>query len=173
MKGKCVFSFVIVIALAVLSVAAFVYSLSKFPVNNIPEHKMFLDTGEVMDSENIPESEQIITKVFLSLFKTGVTPHNTLIILIFLFSTGNIIARQVRNGSVLRIFAGIVYALAVTSFVGKWGIDMAYAKRGYEAVGGEYCLILIVSWAAEAAITHLIDTLEDFRYEQSCRKERG
>lgn len=70
-----------------------------------------------------------------------------------------------------RTLTAIVYTLAVTCAIGKWAIHAAYLERGYEAVGGEYCFILMVWWVAWKAINYLFDTLEDLEHERN-RKER-
>ena len=75
------------------------------------------------------------------------------------------------KGKVIRNLLTAAYTLAVTFFVGKWAICMAYLERGYEAVGGEYCLIPLVGWTAWKAVNHLFDTLEDLKHEQN-REER-
>lgn len=74
---------------------------------------------------------------------------------------------------VIRNLAVAVYTIAVTSAVGRWAVRAAYLERGYEAAGGEYCLILMVCWMAWKAINYLFDTLEDFEYEQNCKKRRS
>lgn len=65
-----------------------------------------------------------------------------------------------------REIAAIVYTLTITFAIGKWAICMAYRERGYEAIGGEYCLILMVYWAAWKSINYLFDILEDLEYER-------
>ncbi len=74
---------------------------------------------------------------------------------------------------VIRNLAAAAYTMAVTSAVGRWAVYAAYLERGYEAAGGEYCLILIACWMAWKAINHLFDTLEDLEYEQNCKKRRS
>lgn len=67
----------------------------------------------------------------------------------------------------------VAYTLAVTFFAGKWSVHAAYLERGYEAAGGEYCLMFMVCWVAWKAINYLFDTLEDFEYGRSCKKRRS
>ena len=74
---------------------------------------------------------------------------------------------------IIRNLVAIVYTIAVTYAVGKWAIYAAYIERGYEAVGGEYCLILMVCWMAWKAINYLFDTLEALKNEQNCEKRSG
>ncbi len=71
----------------------------------------------------------------------------------------------------IRNLAVIIYTLAVTFFAGKWLICMAYLERGYEAAGGEYCLILAVGWTAWKAASNLFDTMEDLEYGK--KREEG
>jgi len=70
---------------------------------------------------------------------------------------------------VFKNLAAVAYTLAVTYAVGKCAICMAYLERGYKAVGGEYCLIPMVCWAAWKAINYLFDTLEDLEDERNCK----
>lgn len=74
---------------------------------------------------------------------------------------------------VIKRLIAIAYTLAVTVTVGRWAIYAAYFERGYMAVGGEYCLIIMVCWIAWKAINYLIKTLEDLDYEQNCKERRG
>lgn len=173
MKDKSVFIFsgIIVIALAVLAVAAFVYSLSEMPMDKNPEHRMISEAESSMDLENASAPEQNVTEGTMPFPKTGVSPQDTMKIVIFLFSVCGIICTQLRNGNGLRMVAGVVYALTITLLLGKWSIHMACVERGYEAVGGEYCLVYIVSWVSGTAINLFLDSLEDFKYERTCRKE--
>lgn len=96
-------------------------------------------------------------------------------ILHFFSSMENIIFTQtgsetVIKGNVTRNVVAAAYTLAVTYAVGKWGIYMAYLERGYESIGGEYCLILMVCWLAWKAINYLFDTLEDMEHERNRKK---
>ena len=50
---------------------------------------------------------------------------------------------------------------------------LAYIERGYEAVGGEYLLILAVYWGAWKAINCLFDSLEELENERNRRKKRS
>ena len=68
---------------------------------------------------------------------------------------------------IVRNLAAAAYTLAVTFAVGRWAVHAAYLERGYEAAGGEYCLVLMVCWMAWKAINYLFNTLEDMEYEQS------
>lgn len=74
---------------------------------------------------------------------------------------------------ITRNLVAIAYTLAVTFAVGKWAIYAAYLERGYEAVGGEYCLMFMVCWMAWKAINYLFNTLEDLEYERNCKKRRS
>lgn len=38
----------------------------------------------------------------------------------------------------------LFFSYSVTFFVGQWAIEMAYRERGYEAIGGEYLLMIMV-----------------------------
>ncbi len=69
------------------------------------------------------------------------------------------------KGEIARNLVAYAYTMMVTIAVGKWAICMAYLERGYEAIGGEYCLIPMVCWMAWKAINYLFDTLEDLKYE--------
>lgn len=69
--------------------------------------------------------------------------------------------------------AEMVFALTVTYCIGKWIVHMTYIERGYEAIGGEYCLILIIYWAAWNSINYLFKTLEDLENERNNRKIRS
>ena len=73
----------------------------------------------------------------------------------------------------LRNVAAFVYTLAVTLSAGKWAVCMAYLERGYEAVGGEYLLALIVCWVEWKIINCFFDALEDLEYEQKGKQGRG
>lgn len=144
MKAKSVFIFrsIIVIALAVVAVVAFMYCLPEISADSI-----------------------------LCFPKAEVSPQDAMKILFLLFSVGSIIVTQIRNKNVFQVLAGIIYALAIAFLLGKWGIYMACAERGYEAVGGEYCLVFIVGQAAGTAIEYFFDSLGDVKYERTCRKE--
>lgn len=170
MKGKCIFSITIVVTLAALSVAALMCSMSEIPENKIPEHNMMSEVENIVDPEDMIESNKGIIGRFSAFLKARGKPYGTMIILISLFSIGDMIYRQTRNDSMFRVFAGIVYTLAVSFAFGKWGIYMAGIERGYEAVGGEYCFIPIVFWGAEIAVDYLFDTMENLKHEQACKK---
>lgn len=152
MKGKTVFVFssIIVVALAVLAVVAFVHNLPELSAGEILK-QMNQKAGDTMESEGAVVSEDIMA------------PENMLKILMLLFSVGSIALTQIRNKSVIQFFAGLIYALAIAFLLGKWGICMAWAERGYEAAGGEYCLILIAGQAAGTAIGHFFESLENFK----------
>lgn len=72
----------------------------------------------------------------------------------------------------MRVLIAVLYTLAVTAAVGKWAIHYAYLERGYEAIGGEYCLILLVYLTAWKAINYLFNTMEALEYERN-HKKRG
>lgn len=55
----------------------------------------------------------------------------------------------------------------------EMAFHLAYIERGYEAVGGEYLLILAVYWGAWKAINYLFDSLEELEDERNCRKKRS
>ncbi len=76
---------------------------------------------------------------------------------------------------IIRDLVVLVYTLSVTFMVGEWAIDFAYLERGYRAVGGEYCLIPMVAWAAYKVINIFFDVLEETVYAEhrSCKKVRG
>lgn len=173
MKDKSVFIFssIIVIALAVLAVAAFVYSLSELPGDENSE--VMITKDKSMTGSKNTEPGRYMAEEARAFPGVEVSPQDTMKILISLFSVGSIIFTQIRNKNVFRIFAGMLYALSIAFLLGKWGIHMACVERGYEAVGGEYCLVYVVGWAAGTAIDHFFDSLEEFKYERACRKERG
>lgn len=173
MKDKSVFIFssIIVIALAVLAVAAFVYSLSEIPGDEISE--VMIPKEESMAGSENTEPQQDMAEEAPVFPNVKVSPQDMMKLLISLFGLGSIIFTQIRNKNMFRIFAGMLYALSIAFLLGKWGIHMACVERGYEAVGGEYCLVYVVGWAAGAAIDHFFDSLEEFKYERACRKERG
>lgn len=164
MKAKSVFIFssIIVIALAILAVVAFAYSLSEMPADQIPE-RMNLKAEDITESENTTEPEQNMAEGILCFLKIQVSPQDAMKILLLLFSVGSVIATQVRNKNVFQVSAGIIYALVIAFLLGKWGIYMACAERGYEAVGGEYCMILIAGQAAGMAIGHFFNSLGDVK----------
>ena len=66
-----------------------------------------------------------------------------------------------------------VYALVVAGMIGKWAVNMAFNERGYEAVGGEYFIILIVFVIAYKVFEIFINLLEaEFNgsKKRRCRK---
>ena len=70
-----------------------------------------------------------------------------------------------------RDLIAVIWTLLVTYAIGKWAFHLAYIERGYEAVGGEYLLILAVYWGAWKAINYLFDSLEELENERNCRKK--
>ena len=67
------------------------------------------------------------------------------------------------------------YAVGATYAIGRWGIAYAYMERGYEAVGGEYALILGTYLVAHTVISYLFKALEeqrDAKREKLCSKRR-
>lgn len=58
----------------------------------------------------------------------------------------------------------------VIFFIGYWAAHAAYLERGYRAIGGEYCLILITYLAAWKSIHCLFEALEELDYEWHCKK---
>lgn len=72
-----------------------------------------------------------------------------------------------------RDLIAVIWTLLVTYAIGKWAFHLAYIERGYEAVGGEYLLILAVYWGAWKAINCLFDSLEELENERNCRKKRS
>lgn len=64
------------------------------------------------------------------------------------------------------------YALAVTVAIGRWAIYYAYLKRGYEAVGGEYILILVIYVLAYKAIHCLFNAFSEGE-KNAAKKKRG
>lgn len=65
-----------------------------------------------------------------------------------------------------------LYAIEVAFSIGKWAVHMAYLERGYEAVGGEYFLIIMAYWVAWKIIHYLFDALEELNCERN-REKRG
>ena len=66
----------------------------------------------------------------------------------------------------------VIYALVIMFAIGKWAIHMAYLERGYEAIGGEYCLMIMAYLVAWKTIHYLFEALEDLEYERN-RKQKG
>lgn len=71
-----------------------------------------------------------------------------------------------------RDLIAVIWTLLVTYAIGKWAFHLAYIERGYEAVGGEYLLILAVYWGAWKAINYLFDSLEELEDERK-KRSRG
>lgn len=67
----------------------------------------------------------------------------------------------------LRELTECLYALVVMIAIGKWAIHMAYLERGYDAIGGEYFLMIMAYWVAWKTIHYLFDILEDVNYERN------
>lgn len=65
------------------------------------------------------------------------------------------------KGTWKRDLISAVWTLMVTSAIGKFLIRLAYMERGYDAVGGEYLVIIIVCMAAWKTINYFFDTLEE------------
>ncbi len=63
-----------------------------------------------------------------------------------------------------RYAASVFYTLEVAFMAGKWAVEYANRERGYEAAGGEYCLILLVCWLAWGIINCFFDELEGMEY---------
>lgn len=61
----------------------------------------------------------------------------------------------------IRHLIEILYSVAVTYMIGRWGVNMAYLERGYKALGGELLLIPIAYLIAWGAIHYFIDALEE------------
>lgn len=72
-----------------------------------------------------------------------------------------------------RDLIAVIWTLLVTYAIGKWAFHLAYIERGYEAVRGEYLLILAVYWGAWKAINCLFDSLEELENERNRRKKRS
>lgn len=72
---------------------------------------------------------------------------------------------------ILRELIEAGYAIFVMVCIGKWALYYAYLERGYRAVGGEYCLILMVYWIAYKVIHYTFDALEELEHEQNNKKE--
>ena len=70
-----------------------------------------------------------------------------------------------------RYLAAAAYTGAVTYTVGKWAIHIAFVERGYQAIGGEYCLIVLTCLAAWELINHLFDTLEEVKKSERDHKK--
>ncbi len=77
------------------------------------------------------------------------------------------------KGKAKRNLVAVAYTLAITFAIGKWTIYMAYLERGYEAIGGEYCLVPMVCWMAWKTINYFFDTMEDLEHERSRKKRRS
>ena len=63
-----------------------------------------------------------------------------------------------------RYAASALYTLEVAFVVGKWAVGYAYRERGYDAAGGEYCLVLLACWLAWGIINYFFDALEEMVY---------
>lgn len=171
MKGKSVFvlNSVIVIAFAVLAVVAFVYSLSKMLTDEISK-RVDLKAEGIMESEYTIEPERNMTEE-LHFPEIRVGPQDMMKILMVLLCVGSIIFTQIRSKNLFQAMAGIAYALAIAFLLGKWGIYMACVERGYEAAGGEYCLVFIAGQTAGRVIERFFDILEDYKNGRACGKE--
>lgn len=104
------------------------------------------------------------------ILRVKVNPYGTARISIFFFDMESTIFTQIGMEIMIRRRAvrnliSVAYTLTVTFAVGKWAVYAAYIERGYEAVGGEYCLTAMVCWIAWKAINYLFDILEDLKYE--------
>lgn len=175
MRDKSIFIFrcAIVIAFVVIAAVAFVYSLSVMPMDQKPEQGMISEAENGRGLQDTAGPEQDMPDGILPFPGTGVDPQETMKCLIFLFSVGGIICTQMRNKNGLQFIAGVVYALVITFLLGKWSLHMAYLERGYETVGGEYCLVYIVGLASGMAIEHFFESLEDWKYGRICKKEES
>lgn len=65
-----------------------------------------------------------------------------------------------------------VYCLVVTYGIGHWAIVTAHNSRGYDAVGGEYILILAVYLIAWVTIHKFLEELEVWINGSNRRKKR-
>lgn len=74
---------------------------------------------------------------------------------------------------IVRDLLEVGYALAVTFGIGKWAFRYAYLERGYDAVGGEFVLVLIAFCVAYRVIHFFFDVLEEMAYERSRKKRRS
>lgn len=72
-----------------------------------------------------------------------------------------------------RDLIAVIWTLLVTFAIGKWAFHIAYIERGYESVGGEYMLVLMVYWIAWKSINYLFDSLEELEHERNRRKRRS
>lgn len=85
-----------------------------------------------------------------------------------------------KGGRLLKVMRHILrelieagYALFVMACIGKWALYYAYLERGYRAVGGECCLILMVYWIAYKVMHYTLDALEELKHEQTGKKRRS
>ena len=78
-----------------------------------------------------------------------------------------------KGPGLVRGLAELGLTLAVTYAVGKCAVHAAYLERGYEAMGGEYLLILLVCVVAYRVIHYIFDILEAEQREYKRSKERG
>lgn len=74
-------------------------------------------------------------------------------------------------GHFLRELVEAGYALFVMACVGRWALYYAYLERGCMAVGGEYCLILMVYWITWKVIHYTFDALEELGHGQDSDKK--
>lgn len=59
----------------------------------------------------------------------------------------------------------LVYSMTVTFMAGEWAFKCACIERGYKAIGGEYCFVVVVAWLAYKIINIFLDILEETIYE--------
>ena len=70
-----------------------------------------------------------------------------------------------------RDLIAVIWTLLVTYAIGKWAFHLAYIERGYEAVGGEYLLILAVYWGAWKAINCYLIHWRNWKMKEIVEKE--
>lgn len=77
-----------------------------------------------------------------------------------------------RQWEILRCLTEAIYTLSITAAALKWSSYIAYAQRGYEAVGSEYFFAGIAGYIAYRAIDMLFETLEEEIYAAVIRRKK-
>lgn len=73
----------------------------------------------------------------------------------------------------LRNLISVIYTAFITIRAGKLFINLAYADRGYVAVGGEFLAVILIYILSWTLINRLLDSLEDLKYAGKRKKRRS
>lgn len=65
-----------------------------------------------------------------------------------------------RGWKLFRGICEVTYIVGIVYMVTKWSVSYAYWERGYQAVGGEYLLIMFAALLASVVISYVFDSLE-------------